>query len=101
MNTEPLTPDRLQKLLKEFKEQRGAEFNLTALGYFGSYARGEALAHSDVDIVFQTTHPNLFATSIMKQDLEEWLDRPVDVVRLHSYLHPGFKARLEREAIYV
>jgi len=74
---------------------------LTALGYFGSYARGEAKPESDVDIVFQTTHPNLFMTSLMKQDLEAWLGRSVDVIRLHDYLHPRFRERLDREAIYV
>jgi hypothetical protein len=29
------------------------------IGYFGSYARGEATAESDVDIVFDTDAPNL------------------------------------------
>ncbi len=96
-----LTQTELKRRLREFKEQRGAEFHLVALGYFGSYARDEARPDSDVDVVFETTHPNLWATSIMKQDLEAWLDRPVDVVRLHNYLRPSFRARLEREVVYV
>jgi uncharacterized protein len=96
-----LTQTELQRRLREFKEQRGAEFHLVALGYFGSYARDEARPNSDVDVIFETTQPNLWTTSMMKQDLEEWLDRPVDVIRLHNYLRPSFRARLEREAIYV
>lgn len=96
-----LAPAELRARLLAFKEQRGAEFHLTALGYFGSYARGEANLASDVDVVFETTHPNLWMTSIMRQDLEEWLDRPVDLIRLHRYMRPGFRARLEREAVYV
>ena len=96
-----LTQVQLQAQLLRFKEQRGPEFDLTALGYFGSYARGEALPESDVDIVFETRHPNLWMTSIMKQELEEWLERPVDLVRLHKHVRPSFRARLEREAIYV
>lgn len=96
-----LTETDLQTRLLAFKKQRGAEFHLTALGYFGSYARGEANLASDVDVVFETTHPNLWMTSIMRQDLEEWLDRPVDLIRLHRYMRPGFRARLEREAVYV
>ncbi len=35
----------------------------------------------------------------MKQDLEVWLNRSVDVIRLHPYLYPKFKARLEHEII--
>ncbi|MFN3332264.1 MAG: nucleotidyltransferase family protein [Caldilinea sp.] len=96
-----LTQIELESQLQRFKEQRGSEFDLTALGYFGSYARSEAHPESDVDIVFETSHPNLWTTSIMKQELEEWLERPVDIVRLHKYMHPAFRARLEREAIYV
>ena len=96
-----MTQEQLIKLLSEFKERWGAKFHLTALGYFGSYARGEARPDSDVDIVFETTEPDLFMTSILKQDLEVWLNRSVDVIRLHPYLHPKFKARLENEIVYV
>ena len=98
---EVLTTSELQKLLQEFKEQRGTEFHLTALGYFGSYAREEARPDSDVDVVFDTTRPNLWTTSILRQDLEEWLGRRVDVIQLHKYMRPSFLARVEREAIYV
>ncbi|MEM9272737.1 MAG: nucleotidyltransferase domain-containing protein [Cyanobacteria bacterium P01_F01_bin.143] len=96
-----ISQEQLRKLLTEFKEKWGEKFHLTALGYFGSYARGEARPDSDVDIVFETTDPDLFMTSIMKQDLEAWLNRSVDVMRLHPYLNPKFKARIEKEIIYV
>ena len=96
-----LSQTELRRRLREFREQRGADFHLITLGYFGSYARGEARPDSDVDVVFETTKPNLWMTSIMKQDLEEWLGRPVDVIRLHNYLNPRFRARLESEAVYV
>ncbi|WP_272118269.1 nucleotidyltransferase family protein [Spirulina major] len=96
-----ISQEQLQQLLREFKAKWGDQFNLTALGYFGSYARGEARPDSDVDIVFGTTNPDLFKTAILKQDLEVWLNRSVDVIRLHSYLNSDFKARLEHEVIYV
>ncbi len=96
-----LTQAELRGRLQAFKEEHGAQFHLTALGYFGSYARGEAESTSDIDVVFETTQPNLWMTSIMRQDLEEWLDRPVDLIRLHKTMHPGFRARLEGEAVYV
>ena len=96
-----LTPLELQTRLREFKRKRGAEFHLTALGYFGSYAREEARPDSDIDVVFDTTQPNLWTTSILRQDLEEWLGRRVDVIQLHKYMRPSFRTRVEREAIYV
>lgn len=93
--------DHLQDRLKIFMAQHGTEYHLQKLGFFGSYARNQATPDSDVDIVFTTDQPNLFTTSILKQELEALLKRPVDIVRLHPHLDARFKARLEREAIYV
>ncbi|MGD1865661.1 MAG: nucleotidyltransferase family protein [Phormidesmis sp.] len=92
---------RLQELLKDFLDKRGTDYSLQKLGFFGSYARNQATAKSDVDIVFTTSRPNLMTTSILKQDLEELLGCKVDVIRLQPYLTPTFKARIEQEAIYV
>jgi hypothetical protein len=96
-----ISPEHLQKLLREFKEQQGGSLQLTALGYFGSYARGEASPSSDVDIVFKTDYPNLLFTSRLRLDLLELFNRPVDVIRYRENMNPRFKARLDREAIYV
>ena len=101
MNDGTLTQERLRSALREFKKMRGAEYHLLALGYFGSYARNEATAESDVDIVFETDAPNLFRTSNMRQDLVELLGREVDVVQLRGLSNHRLKARVEREAVYV
>jgi len=97
----PIDTDKLRTLLASFKQQRGDDYHLTALGYFGSYARGEAQPDSDIDIVFQTDRPNLLQTAILKQDLEALLDRPIDIVRLREMMNPELKSRIEREAQYV
>ena len=101
MSEDILTIDRLHTLLKMFKAQRGAEYRLRALGYFGSYAHNTATPESDVDIVFDTDAPNLFTTAMMKQDLEELLGRPVDVLQLRGLTNPRLKARIEKEAVFV
>ena len=101
MKEEILTPARLRALLATFKERRGAEYRLSALGYFGSYARNTATPESDVDIVFDTDVPNLFMTATLKQDLEESLGRPVDVLQLRGLTNSRLRARIEREAVYV
>jgi uncharacterized protein len=101
MNEKILSSDRLRALLVEFKERHGEKYRLRALGYFGSYARNEAGEDSDVDIVFETDAPNLFMTSMMRQDLEVWLGRPVDVLQLRGLNNPRLIARIEREAVYV
>ena len=101
MNGPALTQEHLRTLLREFKERHGAEYRLLALGFFGSYARGEAGPDSDVDIVFETDDPNLFRTARLLQDLTGWLGRPVDLVQVRGLGNPRLKARVQREAIYV
>ncbi|MGO9569973.1 MAG: nucleotidyltransferase family protein [Desulfomonilaceae bacterium] len=101
MSENILSPDRLRTLLAMFKERRGKEYSLRALGYFGSYARNDATPASDVDIVFDTDAPNLFMTAMMKQDLEELLGCPVDVLQLRGLTNRRLKERIEKEAVYV
>ena len=101
MNASVLSQEQLSALLRVFKEQHAEEYHLRALGYFGSYARGEAREDSDVDIVFDTDAPNLFTTVAMKCDLEGLLGRPVDVLQLRGLTNPRLKARVEKDAIYV
>jgi predicted nucleotidyltransferase len=96
-----LAQAQLQDVLRKFKLEHGEEYRISALGYFGSYARNEATEESDVDIVFDTDAPNLFRTSAMRLKLEETLGRHVDVVRLREHMNPRLKARVEREAVYV
>lgn len=101
MGENVLSPDRLRALLTLFKKRHGAEYRLRALGYFGSHARDAATPASDVDIVFDTDAPNLFMTAMMKQDLEELLGCPVDVLQLRGLTNRRLKERIEKEAVYV
>jgi len=93
--------DSVLALLRTFMERHKSKYGLIALGVFGSFARGEAQRDSDVDIVFDTDAPNLFRTAMMKQDLEDLLGRPVDVVQVRGLTNSRLKARIEREAVYV
>lgn len=70
MNREIISTERLCSLLKAFKELHAEEYHLISLGHFGSYARNEATPESDIDVVFQTDHPDLFLTAMLKQDIE-------------------------------
>jgi uncharacterized protein len=101
MNTAVTTTEDVLARLKAFKESRQAEYCLSSLGIFGSFARGQARDESDVDIVFETSEPNLFRTSRMKRELEELLARRVDVVRLRERMNLRLKRRILREARYV
>ena len=53
---------------------------------FGSVARGEAKSKSDVDLLieYRTKKKSLFDLVDLKADLEESLDRKVDVITYNS-----------------
>lgn len=88
-------------VLREFKETHGDEYGITTIGIFGSFARNEAREDSDIDVVYETTKPNLFRTSRMRQELEDSLGRHVDVLSLKGLKNPRMRARIEKEAVYV
>ena len=87
--------------LRRFKQARGVDFRVSRLGVFGSVARDDAGAESDVDIVFETDDPNLFRTAHLRQELEEWLGSPVHIVRLRPAMTAPLRERILLEARYV
>ena len=101
MKNQPLHPSELQQILRECKQRFAERYHVQKLGFFGSYARGEAGRESDVDVVFTTEKPDLFLTSAMRQDLEDRLNRRVDVIRLRETMNPRLKARILDEAIFL
>ena len=56
---------------------------------------------SDVDVVVELSRPDLFALIGIKQELEELLQCPVDVLRYRETMNPFLKKRIEQDAIYV
>ena len=74
-------------------------YGVTRPALFGSIARGEADAHSDVDLIVQLpARATLLDLVGLKQELESALGRSVDVLT-YGGLHPLLKDRITREAI--
>lgn len=86
--------------LRAHKAQLVARYGVTRLGVFGSLARGEFSAGSDVDIVVEMP-PDLFKMVHMKAELEKLLSRSVDLIRYQKYLNALLKRKIDEEAIYV
>ena len=87
--------------LKLFKEQHAEEYGILDLGIFGSVARDEAGKDSDVDIVVKIKTPDPYIIVHIKEDIEEQLQLPVDIVRLRDKMNSFLKKRIERDAVYV
>ncbi len=89
------------QILRTYKEEVGPHHVFTALGVFGSVARGQSTEESDVDVVIKTEAPNLLILSRVRQELEERIVRHVDVVRYREQMNPFLKKRIDRDAVYV
>ena len=69
---------------------------------FGSYARGEANRNSDVDIYCDNGDVDtLWKHSELRDELQEALGKPVDVVMIGSQMHDYFRQQLEEDMIKI
>jgi len=89
------------RALSDFKLKNSDRYHITALGVFGSVARGESREDSDVDVAVEFAYSTLFSISRMQVDLENILGRKVDLVSLKSSMLPGFKEEILKDIIYV
>ena len=92
--------DEVLNTLRNHKQALAAKYGVTRLGIFGSVARGEATAASDVDIVVEMP-PDLFQMIHMQEELEQLLVASVDLIRYQKYLNALLKRCIDHEAIYV
>ena len=96
-----MTRKDVLQVLSKFQRDRRDEFGIVRLGVFGSTTRDQFGDESDVDVVVELAHPDLFALIGIKQELEAVLHRPVDVVRYRENMNAFLKQRIRQEAIYV
>lgn len=92
-----------QKVLDLMKEQQAKikEFKVQKMFLFGSVARGEETASSDIDILIKFTIPPTYDMYMdLKFFLEDLLDRKVDLVT-EDALRPEIKHYVERDLIRV
>jgi len=93
-----LSLEQLRSRRKEILEI-ARRYGASQVRVFGSVARGEANAESDIDFLvkFEPTR-SLIDQALLKQDLEALLERPVDVVSENG-INPLLRNRILSEAI--
>jgi uncharacterized protein len=78
-----------------------SDLGVKSLAIFGSVARNEAKADSDIDILVEFSRPvGLFEFLEVKEYLENLLDLPVDLVTPDA-IRPEMKEKILGEAIYI
>lgn len=87
----------LKKHKKDFKEKYG----VTAIGLFGSMARGNNSSSSDIDVIIKMSKPDLFYMVHIKEELEAEYMTKVDLIHYRDRMNPFLKKRIDRDAVYV
>ena len=88
------------KVLDEHRSEISSRFSVASLSLFGSVARDEAAAESDVDILvtFVKT-PGIFGFLELKEYLEHLLQCSVDLVTKNA-LKKQFRKQVIQEAVH-
>ena len=94
-----LSPDQVLPLLREHQDAWRQRYQLQRIGLFGSTARNQATSRSDVDVWVELDPHTPYATVHLKQELEELLQRPVDLVRLRDRMNPALRRAILQEGI--
>ena len=82
--------------LKEHYSEFKNKYNVEKIGLFGSYARDEATENSDIDI-FVKMKPSLFDMVAIKEQIENDLNRKVDIIREHKNIKPIFLKMIQKD----
>lgn len=96
-----MTRTEILEILKRYKNENAEKYGINNLGIFGSFTRDMGKDESDVDIIIETTEPDLFRLVHIKDELEKLLHKTVDIVRNREKMNPYLKKHIEKDSIYV
>ena len=96
-----MTKDYILDYLKLHRSELKKNFGVTKIGLFGSYARDEATAQSDIDIAVEIESKNSFRSFFsLLYFLEQGLNSKIDLGIEHS-IKPIVKQTILKDIIYV
>lgn len=97
MNTKTEILDKL----KELKPSLESDYNITEIGLFGSYIRGEEKPESDIDILINyKVGTSIFTLGGLQYFLSEIFDKKVDIAMKNS-LKRRIGKQILSEVVYV
>lgn len=101
MSTKLLTAESIRSLLAPHTSRLRDDFAVESLSLFGSSARGDATAESDVDLLVEfNRRVDLFVLVDLQEYLEQVLGVRVDVASWGG-VRPRMRAIVERECVRV
>ncbi len=94
------TLEKILQTLRQNKREWQNRYPISALGVFGSYARGEATENSDIDIAVEINGPMGLSFVALATEIEELFVVKVDVVPKRS-IKPDYLPYVEKDIVYV
>ena len=76
------------------------EFGVINIGLFGSYAKGNQRADSDIDLLVELKEPRFEWIAGLQMYLEKRFDKKIELVRKSDNVNRRFTQRIENEVIY-
>jgi predicted nucleotidyltransferase len=95
-----LSLSEIKNKLRENKKYFEDKYSVSKIGIFGSYARNEANADSDIDILVDFDNPIGLEFVTFADELEHLLKTRVDLVSLNA-IQPKLIPYVNEELIYV
>jgi len=93
--------DEIKDILNKHREELRQRYNITEMGIFGSYVRGEQKKRSDVDILVEIGKPVSLLTFVnIENYLAKILKTKVDLIPKDS-IRPELKERILKEVVYL
>ena len=96
-----LGKEQILSMLKVYYLCNRYALGIERIGIFGSFARDEGRADSDIDIIITLAKPDLLLYATVVNQLEKVFGRHIDLVSSKSKLPESLKTNIEKEAIYV
>ena len=95
-----LSEKNIEQILRNLKPVLSDKFEVERIGYFGSFARGDQNADSDIDILVEFRQPLGWAFFDLQELLEKELQRKVDLVSSKA-LKEHLREEILRQIRYV
>jgi len=96
------TRDQILTFLFQNKKLLRDKYHIIRIGLFGSYARGDQHADSDIDLLveFEENTQNLYDLKLSLKDFfRNQLGMEVDICR-EKYIKPRIKSSIIKETVY-
>lgn len=96
-----MSKEEIIKILRSYKNEYAEKYGINGIGVFGSVIHDNIREGSDVDVVVNISEADLFLLVGIKNELEERLQKSVDVITYRKNMNPFLKNRIDGEAVYV